>query len=262
MVVFEQIMTRGIIFYDQEYVEECKEFCRLRGINFLPHIHDQGLCYFYDKEKDEFRRQEVKAEQVVQTDETIFQDAFPEMFRKYEVLFVRRNHILRGVAHYSDYNRPAVYEDVYRKLYQLERGLVHLIVENAQLTKGDFQAFMGKKKSQHAADPLKAKDFIGGNVSLKNVLEFTEYFKLVKIRPGDIHKIIALRNKIAHSDNLVARSNTDKLKYNQSSFGQLIKGHASIEVALRQVSNRLYFMKAVLDDDFSTPVVPLDEFQF
>ncbi|MEM7656051.1 MAG: hypothetical protein AAF399_07980 [Bacteroidota bacterium] len=262
MVLFEQILTRGIIFFDEEYLDECKEFCRLRNIHYLPHIHDPRSCYFFDREKEEFRRQAVLPEQIVQMSDSIYQDQFIDLFRKYEVLFVYRNQVIQGVVHYSDYNRSAVYQDVYRKLYQLERGLLHLILEHAQLTKGDLQEFRGKRRSQHATMPLTPKDFIGGNTSLKTVLEFTRHFKLVKVREQDIHKIIALRNKIAHSDNLVNRSHTNKLKYNLSSFGQLIKGHASVEVAMRQVSNRLYFMQAITDEDFSSPVTPLDEHHF
>lgn len=262
MVLFEQILTRGIIFFDEEYLEECKEFCQLRNINFLPHIHDPHSCYFYDQEKSEFRKQLVQEEQIVQMSDSIFQDQFLDLFKKYEVLFVYRNQVIQGVVHYSDYNRSAVYEDLYRKLYQLERGLTHLILEHAQLTKGDLQEFRGKRRSQHAGMPLTAKDFIGGGVSLKTILEFTRQFNLVKVREHDIHKIIALRNKIAHSDNLVNRSNSNKLKYNLSSFGQLIKAHGSVEVAMRQVSNRLYFMQAITDEDFTSPVTPLDEWHF
>lgn len=263
MVSFQDIMTRGIIFYDTEYLEECKEFCRVRDIQYLPHIHSNDLCYYFDKDQDNFVKKKIHPQQKVYFDTHLYDPTLLDAFREYDVLFVEHHHVIRGVVHFSDYNRSAVYEEIYKKLLLLEKGLIHLIVELSGLRKGDL--FQHRKKPLNDQDPqaeLRPQDFHGKNMSLKTILEFILAFQLVKIRESDIHKIIALRNKIAHSDDLVDTSAKGTAKYSMSSFAQLIHGVNSVEVALRQVGNRIYFMQETISGDFSGTVTPIEDYLF
>jgi hypothetical protein len=263
MASFRDIMTRGMVFYDEEYLPECKEFCRLRNIHFLPHIHSHNLCYYYDRKHDNFLKKEIVPMQRVESSHYLYDTNLLDQFRKYDVLFVTEGGRIEGVVHYSDYNRSPVYEDLYKKLYLLEKGLVHLITEFSGLTRGDLLDQLGRKGTpEERPRPLLAKHFHGKSMSLKSILEFVRHFELVKIREADIHKIIAVRNKIAHSDHFVTRSNKEAAKYSMSAFAQLIHGVASIEVALRQTGNRLYFMQETLTGDFSGDVIPLEDYLF
>lgn len=258
-------MTRGIMFYDEEYIEECKTFCKIRKIDYLPHINSSSYCYFFDQKKGMFEKRKIEREQTVRMDDSIYNSFLIQKFKEYEILFVKSGNKIIGVTHYSDYNRSPVYEDLYKKLFLLERGLIFLITEYSGLRKRDILTFLKKKVNQKDAErKLTKKDFRGADFSLKTILEFVQEFQLVKIREQDIHKIIALRNKIAHSDNLITKNggSSNHMSYNLKSLIQLIQGVISLEVALKQVGNRLYFMEAIIEDDFTNPVVPLDEYLF
>lgn len=253
-------MTQGIIFYDPEYRDECTTFCQLRSISYLPSIQDERFCYFYNLEEKKFTKKRIQAPQTVRFDDSIY--AFPliDRFKRFETLFVSKHREIQGIVHFSDYNRSAVYDDVYKKLYLLERGLVHLIVENASLTKKDLFEFLEKKVPSNGNSLLSKQDFRSIDISLRTILQFTQRHNLVNISESNIRNIISIRNKIAHSYDLVNKRVNGALHYDQKSFGHLIHGMISLKKATRQVSNRLYLMKAVLDENFLQPVIPIEEF--
>lgn len=263
MATFSEIMTRGMVFYDEEYLTECKEFCRIRDIQFLPHIHSHNLCYYYDRDTGNFKKQQIKERQLVNFDDPVFDTNLINDFGNYQVLFVEKSKRLVGIVHMSDYNRGPVYDYLYKKLFLLEKGLVHLIIHFSGLRKLELYKFLDKSLQESEAEkPLSQKDFRGKGLSLKTILELVHAYELVKIREADIHKIIAVRNKIAHSDQLVPQSAQDPMQFSSSSFSHLIHGVNSLEVALRQVGNRLYFMQGTIDGDFSGAVMPLEDYLF
>lgn len=263
MASFSEIMTRGMVFYDEEYLAECKEFCRIRDIHFLPHIHSHNLCYYYDRDTGNFKKQQIQERQMVRHDDPIFDTNLINDFKAFQVLFVEKSKRIVGIVHMSDYNRGAVYDYLYKKLFLLEKGLVHLIIQFSGLRRRELFKFLGKSLPEGEGDKvLTQKDFRGKGISLKTILELVHAYEMVKIREADIHKIIAVRNKIAHSDQLVPQSASDPMQFSSSAFSHLVHGVNSLEVALRQVGNRLYFMQGTMTDDFSAAVMPLEDYLF
>lgn len=260
MVTFQEIMTQGIIFYDKEYRDECTTFCQLRSINYLPSLHNEKFGFYYNSDEQKFTRKRIMDTQRVGAEASIYDNKLISRFREFGTLFVEQNHVIKGVVHFSDYNRSAVYDDIYKQLYLLERGLVHLITHNASLTKRDLFEFMDKHIPSDGDQPLSKKDFRARDISLWTILKFTQEHKLVKISENNIQNIISIRNKIAHSYDLISKQVNDTLHYQEKSFTHLIHGMNSLRIATRQVSNRLYLMKAVLDENFLQPVLPLHDF--
>lgn len=260
LITFEDIMTKGIIFFDEEYKEECKNFCQIRNINYLPKISSDSYCYFFNSETSKFTERKIKEDQMVGIYDDIYHMDLVKAFKKYEVLFGMYGRKVKGVIHFSDYNRSPVYTDIYSKLYNLERGLVNLVVEFSGLSKYELLHFLEKEKSdKHKKQRLEHEDFRGKNITLKTILEFVEKQKLIKIRQPDINQIIALRNMIAHSNNLISAKKADHNLYDVGSYSRLLSRCISLEVALRQVSNRLYLMDSALQEDFSQAVISIDE---
>lgn len=255
-------MTRGIIFYDEEYEEECMAFCRERNISYLPDIYNANKCYFFNVKTERFEPRGINPDkQTVDPDGGLFRPEIIEQFKKHEVLFVKNHDVIHGVVHYSDYNHPKVYEEIYKQLFLLEKGLIKLIIENAQLMKKDLTDFMGKDPGTNSTRLLEERDFSGAEkVNLKVILEFTRAHQLVRIREEDIHKIVLIRNIIAHSDYLVSRDKKDSRKYNAGAFSRMIRGVNALHVVIRQVANRIYFMQAILKDDFSVHAYTLEEY--
>ena len=252
MVRFKQIMTQSVVFFDSEYEEECGQFCATRYISFLPDISDSNYYHLYHRDTGQFERVEIPQEQVVHPEENIFQSDIVERFQKFEILFVKEHGNLHGVVHYSDYNRPEVYEEVYQKLYKLERGLIFLIVEYANKKREDLIEFaQGKPARKDLELAVTRRDFSIFKMTLKEIMSFSASIDLLKIQSPE--KITLLRNRIAHSEDLVRREDyrADPFQYHYRSFEQLVTGKLAMEKGLKQVSNRLYFMQAVLKDDFT-----------
>ncbi|WNJ19300.1 hypothetical protein [Pontibacter sp. G13] len=245
-------MTSSVVYFDSEYAEECAQFCATRYISSLPDISQSGLYHKYNRETEEFTRTEIPPEQIVHPMEDIFQHGMVEKFQTYELLFVMEHGSLLGVVHFSDYNRPEVYEEVYQKLYKLERGLIFLIVEYAEKKREDLIEFaQGKPARKDLELAVTRRDFSIFKMTLKEIMAFSSAIELLNINAPE--KITLLRNRIAHSEDLVRREDyrADPFQYHYKSFDQLVTGKLAIEKALKQVSNRLYFMQAVLDEDFT-----------
>ncbi|MEO1803787.1 MAG: hypothetical protein AAFU33_03195 [Bacteroidota bacterium] len=263
MITFGDIMTRGLIYYDSEYKEKCKEFCRIRNISYLPHIDNPSQYFQYDPELDRLKQLFIPEEQIVQADESIFTYKIFEDFNKYKILFVKRGRMLEGVVHFSDYNRSIVYDYVYQRLNRLERGIIQLIVIRKKLTKNDLRRFLGKKPLESHKGLLEESDFRAqkkpsGYMNLRDILFFALEHKIIAIREDDGHKINMVRNKVAHSGWLVDKNNGSEFDYKITSFKSLASGMASLEVAIKQVLNRLYFETSLLGKQPSSPVMSLD----
>lgn len=257
MISFETIMTRSIVYFDKIYKDECKAFCRLRHINYLPAIHDARVCYQFDGKQGRFSPREILPEQRVEPEETIFQTGIISRFKEYQILFVKSHGNMLGVVHYSDYNHPSVYEDTYKQLYQLERGLVGLLTRYSGLSCRSLAHFLGEDPAKTPDRLLSKGDFLKRKLSLHQIMDFAEKTKTLQISRKD--RINLLRNKIAHSHDLVKKEHYQEsvLNFCFDSFRKLVEGRQALEIALRQVSNRLYFMEASMEENFGLDAYPV-----
>jgi hypothetical protein len=266
MVRFKDIMTKNLVYYDSEYKDHCTEFCKARNIQYLPEISNPSSCMKLG-DKGSWQQFKIKPSQYVYPQDAIFRRGMDTLFKKHEVLFVRDvNNALLGVVHFSDYNRPIVYNEAYQALYKLERGLLHLIVRYGGQTRQDLLKYvmsnkrLAKKKiikeyirkeSNASPDELKAflqpNDFRKLNFTLIEFMDFVNEIRLLEFKPGPAWKITNLRNKVAHSEDLVQRDDykdINNMAYDYKSFRDVFWGRLELEVAIKRVSNRFYFMTA------------------
>ena len=254
MLQFKDIMTREMVYYDKEYKDECAEFCKARNINYLPAIHNPKLAFQYSRQDNRFEQFSIKPGQQVLPNENIFKSGIADKFGNHEILFVIDAGHLYGVVHFSDYNRSIVYEEIYNKLFMLERGLIYLVTEYGGKTVGELEDHLKTRQENRSPNPeelLNRHDFSKRKTNLIDVMEFSTNIDLLRIR--NINKINNLRNKIAHSKDLIAKMDYQSglLKYNYQAFENLVEGKISLEIAIKQVANRLYFMKASANENFN-----------
>jgi len=252
MIRFNEIMTSDVVFYDKEYNDECKEFCRTRSIDRLPAIHDSRIGFRYSRGNKEFESFAIKPTQFVHPNDNIFKKSLIGKFQENQILFVVENDDLKGIVHFSDYNRPKVYEEIYKKLYKFERGLIFLISEYSGKSHKELEMFLGDQFFTANRNKLLSKrDFSKMKLNLKDIMEFALETDLLRVL--HIGRINGLRNKIAHSKDLVEKNSPKRgsLKYDLQSFKDLILGNIALDIAIRQVSNRVYLMKAVNDENFA-----------
>lgn len=256
MLTYRDIMTKEVVFYEEDYNDVFVKFCKARNINFLPAIHDSKIAFKYSKSKGDFDRFNIEASLCVEASESIFKSIAIKRFKLSRILFVKEFGDLVGVVHYCDYNRPPVFEEIYKKLYKLERGLLYLITEYGGKSLEDLEKFMevNQPSGNKAHRLLTKQDFRDLKVNLSDIMRFANEKQILIIR--NIPSINQLRNKIAHSNDLVTKEPLKKgdLKYNFEAFRNLIEGISALDTALRQVANRAYIMKVDNDEDYELKV--------
>ena len=263
MITFGDIMTRGLIYYDEEYKDECKSFCEVRKISYLPHIDKHHLIYPYDQKKRTFSKPtSIQDYQTVQEEDFVFNSGLKGAFAKHKILFVKQKKRLVGVVHFSDYNRPKVSDYLFQRLSRLEKGLVKLILSFDALEKNTLRPY--KEQDVNPADHslLEESDFRGSKMTLMKTLRYAYDLKILKIKEKHIDLITAIRNKIAHSEGLIDRAKGSSFDYKLGSYIRLLEGAVALEIAIKQVSNALYFTEIIHKKDPSIPVKPLEEVLF
>lgn len=249
MIRLQDIMTEGLIYFDDDFRDECMEFCRIRNISTLPHISDPSLCYHFDRKKERMEKRDLHPQQRVDGSLSIFHPQMLDLLQQYEVVFVQDGGETCGVVHFSDYNRPKVYTYLYQQLYQLERGLSYLVL-HSRISLNTLRRFLDKEAVPEGDRPVQITDFDKLDTSIKDLLKFCRKHELLKTNSQDIHRITKIRNLIAHSNDLVARKSPTSLNFNVSSFKFLMQGVAAVQLVIRQVANRIYFIRALQEDAF------------
>lgn len=251
MLQYRDIMTSEIVYFEKRHEEVFARFCTSRNIHYLPAIHDSEIGFKYSKGTKTFDRFTIRSGMCVEASDNIFRSIAINRFKNHRVLFVKEYGELVGVVHYCDYNRPPVFEEIYKKLYKLERGLLYLITEFSEKTVADLESFLEIASISQNQKSLTKQDFRNRNVNLLEIMRFASEEEILDIR--NIDNINRLRNKIAHSNDLIEKEPRKKsdLKYKFQSFKNLIEGNMALDTALKQVANRAYIMKADHDQDYS-----------
>lgn len=254
MLTFGEIMTKEVVFYEKDHRVVCAEFCKARDIHLLPAIHKNNVGYKYSKAEGTFKRQKIYTTGCVEANENIFKSIVINRFKNRKVLFVKEDGEFVGVVHFCDYNRSPVYEEIYKKLYKLERGLLYLITEFGGKTLGELEKFKDVNSGTGSSELLIKQDFRDLKINLSEIMKFATKKGILIMK--DVDKIHDLRNKIAHSIDLIEKVEYKKgdLKYSFQSFTDLIEGSLALDSALRQVANKAYLMKIERNENYGLKV--------
>jgi len=245
--VIGDIMTSEVIFYDPDYENKLKEFCKERNITYLPSLECDDKCY--KLEKDKFKELDINSYQKVSVNDYIFDDTILEKFRKNHVLFVFDKNQLVGIIHFSDYNRNPVYVFLYQLILDFEKKLRNLLI-NSGLTNEDMIEFFNSKKNddKYYADKFKKYTEREKKKEMKQLKPFQVFYLEDLIALINHHKILKLsgkvrkvRNRIMHFVNPVKYRNYEKatLIYDFKSFEEFFKEVKIFFNQHKKVTNKL-----------------------
>jgi len=223
---FEKIMTSKVLFYDDNFNEDCKKFCKKRNITYLPWKKDTNFCYkLLD---DTFKKEMITESQKVDVKDYVFQSSVVEKFREHQVLFVHRKTGIAGVVHFCDYNRNPVSVYGYALLLEFERKLRKILVSNGLnnddmldffLKHNDDRYYLDKAKSfKKAENQAKRKELEPfQTLYLKDLIGLLNFKKIYRV-PDAIND--NLRAAIMHSQNAVKHKDYEnsRLIYSFTSF--------------------------------------------
>lgn len=213
-------MESDLMYFDWAEEELCARFCRELNISQMPCIRDRTQYYHWDGAA--FQGPFAVSETLpLRVDEFPFAIKVKDHFRKrgHEAAFVTDAHSrVVGVVHISDYNKPASLNYQYLAVLEFEqllRSFLYLSgISNAEIlnwgeTKAatnDFIANMMKRLRQEnyqermqGLRPLQA-------FHLSDLLNYIHHTKMMRFDMKKIKRIKALRDRIMHSQDSVARS--------------------------------------------------------
>lgn len=196
---------------------------------------------------------------IVSPDERLFQEDVYERFRYSDVLFVMEGGARVGVVHFSDYNQMPVVTQTFSKLHHLERELVKALAQRA-ITLEDVDRMqeeypiataewdmLQNKFGDRTDQPIRYHDL--SRLYLKTLLRLYNLPLDNESHPPtpleDTNLINLLRNRVAHSSDLIDRVDTSRasLIFDFNSFAHFFRQQRALEIALRQVRSHNFYME-------------------
>ncbi|MDX1909747.1 MAG: hypothetical protein SF053_22105 [Bacteroidia bacterium] len=268
-LTFRDIMERDLIYFDSGALAECRHFCQLLKISYLPNLLKPMSYYELDGEYFKGPNQ-LQPEQYVHADELIFQDK--DLLEKFQasphnVIFVVDHQHIVGVVHICDYNKPVVLMNYYAYLLDFEHKLRDLIflrglrnedmivylrqilpqasASNKRRIELDIERASKRTEQEDASTPGHLQGF-----SIHDLIHFARSKNLLDIEKDDINDLRELRNSIMHGLDVVERSGElfsfESLELHFRRIFTFVKCYRKLRVKLRKaveenirLSNRL-----------------------
>jgi len=147
-------------------------------------------------------------------------------------LFLISNDKLKGIVHYSDYNRESVYIYLYSQILNFEKSLRGLLVKNGLRNKDMIKYFKEKIQNGPAKDKKTYREKVKeiNNNSLKSFSEFQLFYLLDLIFLLGHHRIATidqgvnnLRKYVMHSKDFIEHKDSEEMPslYRFASFKKI-----------------------------------------
>lgn len=224
---FGQIMTEELVFYDENFLEKCSNFCERRNVDYLPGVDGESVFEFSE---DGFKERclEKNKDQLVRPTKRIFSPGIVEKFDEFKVLFIYEDREIVGVVHFSDYNRKPVYLYLYDRIYELETSIRKLLylekVGAGGNSSGPFQNY--------------------GLPALIDRLHDTDIE--LQLPKEDLRE---LRNRVMHERQFVEHEDFQEksLHYSLESFRKSFQRVSQLHKSIREVNNQVKLREELED---------------
>jgi len=127
VIIFSDIQTSDINYFEPNQVSDCYKFCEDRDIDYLPVLDDQDSIYFRDLSSKTFQKQIITEDRKVNGSINIFENQMLQRFTDNYLLLVYSGATLTWVVHYSDYNKTVVSIYLFELFLAYERSLRTLL---------------------------------------------------------------------------------------------------------------------------------------
>lgn len=242
-LTFADIAHKNIIYYDKGKEDACKKICKMLKIDNLP---DYDSEHYYELVDGKFVKKEIDKVNRLYVEERIFKSELLEKFRnnQYNVLFVFQGDVLKGVAHFSDYNQAKVLQAVQDDVFDFEQRLRQFLFLNGFRNQDILDYFEDRAKQNESSQRFYSgrlrtienrkdeMDQLGEfqMFSLKDLLEFANDPQSKRVFPTEVIEVNGekiqegklvneLRNMAMHGKNPVELDEVtsvyslDSLKY-------------------------------------------------
>lgn len=137
---FSDIMKSKILYYDEEEEDACYNICEELKIDNMP---DYDSKHYYELVNGSFEKKVIQDNLKLKTTDVIFDKACIEKFQNndHNVLFVFEGNILKGIVHFSDYNRNIVLKRIQDDVLNFEFNLREFLILNGRSNKDILSFF-------------------------------------------------------------------------------------------------------------------------
>lgn len=132
-LTFQDIMQNKILYYDKEVESACFDICNTLKIDNMPGYDSKSYFELHNKH---FFEKKIGYNLRLKISDRIFDYQHIEKFKnnKHNVLFVYSGNILRGIVHFSDYNRNIVLKRIQDDVLNFELNLREFLVLSGKST--------------------------------------------------------------------------------------------------------------------------------
>jgi len=222
-LLIADLQTTDLLYYEDDFRNECYEYCSRRDIDSLPDVESAYHFYKRDDKAKSFKKSEIEPRRRIETDQPAFAPIVIDKFREQPLLFVYTSDELSGVIHFSDYNNPQVSGYLYELLHHYEKSLRALLL----MQHGSIESKI--KKGQELE-----------KMYLPPLIE--EVCKKTKLQLD--RNVRDLRNAVMHAKDPVKKSETsiENYAYDLTSFADFYSHVLSLQRDLRRVKNYISFL--------------------
>lgn len=243
------IMTTSLVYYDEEFKNDCLQFCRRRGIAWLPSL---DCCSERFLLKDgAFVKTDYSSGMTIDAGTPVFHKSFLESFAAEPLLAVVEGESILGVLHFSDYNHHQISVYLYRLFHEYEVSLRSLLNEFG-LANQDMGDLFKKKSGSNRYFDKRLEQFNKMESFLSESSPFQHFYindlVLLANHRGIMQlsqDVVQLRNMTMHAHNFVNLNDvaTNDLIFDFKSFSSFFNLAQCLIKDLMKVKNRMNIEK-------------------
>jgi hypothetical protein len=264
--ILEFIMTKNINYYE-DLIKNNKDpvsFCNEKNINILPSNDNKNKWNL--TENNEFIKEKIieNVDKLKESDNIFDFKVLNSFSKESPIKFVYWNNDLKGIIHYSDYNRETTYVYLFGLILELEQNIRDLLSKNKYTEKDLLKYLKNQIEQETDISEKKTKEKIYkdsyeryseeyGKIypfqvfNLSHTINF--FNNLIDIKKIESNKIptqiTTLRNSIMHKKNLikVINFNEGPFKFDFDSFKNFRENVKILFNAIKNTRNQLSKLK-------------------
>ena len=240
------IETKEIIFFEPEFKGKCFEFCKQRGIEFLPSLDNSEKIYIRDDDALEFKVETISEDRKIDGFKRAFSSQVLNAFKKNHLLFVYTEGELSGVVHFSDFNKSIVSSYLFEMFFQYEKAL-RVFLQKVGLNNSNLIDFLknDSSKKKRIAEFERNKDK-ADKLPPFQLFYLNELINFANTKNINLDvRVKELRNMIMHAHELVNMKNpsANNFIFDFETFENFFNYAITLHHDYKKLKNRINFLQ-------------------